>query len=143
MKTSLNKIIWNDFLALFAFCVIPIIWIIHFGFPYLKKGAHAPIEIGIGVCFLAILALSWRISRVKSLFASGEKTDGVVLAVRIVKDRARLEYSYRVNEEIFDGWSPVHKTKQVLALQVGQKITVLYDRSQPVKSIVADLFLAK
>jgi len=143
MKTSLTKIIWNDWPALFAFCAIPIIWIIHFGFPYLKNGASVPIEIGIGLSIIAMLALVWRITRVQKLFASGEKTDGVVVAVIIVKDRGRLEYSYRVNEEIIDGWSPVHKSKQVLSLQVGQKITVLYDRTHPVKSIVADIFIAK
>ena len=143
MKASLTKIIWNDWPALFALCAIPIIWIIHFGFPYLKKEAFAPIEIGISVCILAAVALVWRIVRVTRLFDSGEQTDGVVEAVRIVKDRGRLEYSYRVKEEIISGWNPVHKSKQVLSLRVGQTITVLFDRAQPKKSIVADIFIAK
>jgi hypothetical protein len=143
MKTSLTKIIWNDWSAFFAFCAIPIMWIIHIGFPHFKNGASVPIEIGIALSVIAMLALVWRITRVQKLFVSGEETNGVVVAVIIVKDRGRLEYSYRVNEEIINGWSPVHKSKQVLSLQVGQKITVLYDRIHPVNSIVADLFIAK
>lgn len=142
MKASLKKIVWNDWLALFAFCALPIIWIIHFAFPYLKRGASAPIEVGVIVSILAAVALAWRIRRVQQLFATGAHTDGVVEAVRILKDRGRLEYSYHVDGRSIGSWSPVHKSKQVLALRIGQKITVLFDRKHPEKSIVADLFLA-
>ena len=142
MKISLIKIIWNDWPALFSACAIPLVWVLHFAFPYLKRSGPPPLEFTIGLTCLAAFALWWRVARVKKLFSSGGTADGVVEAVRIVKDRGRLEYSYYVEERVLCGWCAVHKSKQVLALRVGQKITVVFDRQRPEKSIVADLFVA-
>jgi hypothetical protein len=143
MKASIRKIVWNDWPALFSFVAVPIVWAIHFAFPYLKRGADAPDEgFALGLSILAAAALAWRIARVRGLFSSGNAVDGIVESVRIVKDRGRLEYSYRVGGRAMTGWCPVHKSKQVLGLRAGQKLTVLVDRAKPGRSIVADLFVA-
>ena len=75
--------------------------------------------------------------------ATGSTVEGTVEELRIVRDRGRLEYSYRVGGQRFAAWCPVHKAKQVTALHVGQKLTVLVAPEKPAHSIVADLFVAR
>lgn len=141
MKASFRKIVWNDWPALFSFVTLPIVWAIHFAFPYLKRGADAPLVFALALSVLAAAALVWRIARVRGLFASGVAVEGTVEAVRIVKDHGRLEYSYRVGDRPVTGWCAVHKSRQVFGLRIGQKLTVLVDREKPERSIMADLFV--
>lgn len=141
MKASVRKIVWNDWPALFAFAAIPTVWAIHFAFPYLRKSADAPVALALSLSVLAATVLSWRIARVFLLFAGGAVVEGIVQSVRIVTDRGLLKYSYSYSERQFVDWCPVHKSKQVLALRIGQTLSVLVDRQNPQKSIVADLFV--
>lgn len=140
MKAAPLKIVWNDWPAFFSSCAIPLIWIIHFAFPYLKRGGSAPLGFTFGLAGCAVLALGWRVARVERLLGSGGSADGVVEAVRFGGDRGRLEYTYRVGDRVLSGWCAVRKSRQVQALRVGQQITVAFDLRRPERSIVADLF---
>ncbi len=138
MTPSLRKIIWNDWPALFCVLSVFIIWIVRYAFPPAWKLPALPWAIS-GV---ALLALGWRVLRVKKFFSLGAAAEGSVEAVRIVKDRGRLEYSYEVEGRKIVAWCPVHKSKQILGIRVGQKITVLYDSRRHESSIVRELFVA-
>jgi len=143
MKASTGKIIWHDWPALCASVTLPIIWAIHFIFPYIKRGPATPLWLPLMFTLAAVAALVWRIARVHRFFATGSTVEGTVKELRIARDRGRLEYSYRVGGQHFSAWCPVHKSKQVTALHVGQKLTVLVAPEKPDRSIVADLFVAR
>ena len=143
MKASTGKIVWHDWPALCASVTIPIIWVIHFIFPYIKKGPATPLWLPLMLTLIAVVALAWRIARVHRFFATGSAVEGIVEGLRIVRDRGRLEYSYCVGGQRVSGWCPVHESKQVTTLQVGQKLTVIVAHEKPAHSIVADLFVAR
>lgn len=142
MKPSIAKIVSNDWPALFSALGVPIVWGMHLAFPYLRNGGTSPLALAAALSALALAVLARRIARVKALFVSGLRANGVVTGLRIVRDRGRLEYEFPVQGSIVTSWCPVHKTKQVLALSVGDGVEILYDGRDPRKSIVRDLFAA-
>ena len=141
MSPSLTKIVCHDWPALFSLLFIPVIWIIHFTFPYIKSGASAPMWIATTISTAAIISLIWRVQRINKLFKLGIPTHGVCLGVQIKRDRGLFSYSYKVDDKDHLSWCPVHKSKYVLSFEIGQNITVLYDQSFPKRSIVKDLFV--
>jgi hypothetical protein len=141
MKPSILKIIWTDWLALFSAVAIPVVWIIHIAFPHLKKGATAPIEIGIVLSILASISLIWRILRIQNFFGSGILTKGIFEEFIIVKDRGRFVYFYTIDGRDYHSWCAVHKTKKVRSFITGQEIEVFYQKSNHARSIVKDLFV--
>ncbi|MFZ4287219.1 hypothetical protein [Variovorax sp. HJSM1_2] len=141
MKPSPRKVVWNDWPALAASIAIPIVWLIHFGFPYLHRGA-APLPIwfaGIAsVVFTALLL--WRYRRIAWLFAHGQSAWGQVTGLRMVKDRGRLEFEFMHQDALVASWMPVHKTKDVLLLSRGDRVEVLFDLHMPTRAIVRRLY---
>ncbi len=140
MRPSIAKIVWNDWVAFFSAVGVPMVWGIHFAFPYLRKGATAAPTLAAGLCALALTVVAWRIARVNALFISGSRAKGVITGVRIARDRGRLEYSFPVQGSTVESWYPVRKTRRVLALRVGEEVEILYDAREPRRAIVKELF---
>jgi hypothetical protein len=142
MKPSIRAIIWNDFPALASAIGIAMVWVLYFGFPLLKgieREGYLLLIPGIATPLL-FLVLAWRIQRIKAIFAKGVEARGNITAIRLVKDRGRLEFAYVYGENSFHAWLPVHKTKRVLGFQVGQPVVVLIDAANPNSAIVKELF---
>ena len=143
MKPALTKIIWTDWPSLFLVLAIPIIWIIYFVFPILKVSAEAPILLAIAISTTSGVLLWKRISGINKLFSEGTTVAGRILAVRLAKDRGRIEYTYSTGEDFHRSWSPVHKTKKLLQLSEltpDDPIEVIYDPRKPQRSIIKDLY---
>lgn len=143
MKYSLRKVLSTDWPALAASFGIPIIWVIHFWFPYLRQTAlplslFFPITISVAL----IIWLLWRVSRVAKLFAHGQLAVGKVTHLRIAKDRGRLEFEFEYQGKPISAWTPIHKTKAVLSLTPGTVVEVLFDTSRPTRAIVKHLYAA-
>ena len=143
MKYSLRKTISTDWPALAASWGIPIIWAIHFGFPYLRPTA-LPLSLWFptSISVALITWLVWRISRVARLFAHGRLASGQVTRLSIVKDRGRLEFTFEHQGKLICTWTPIHKTKAVLSLAPGAIVEVLFDTSHPTRAIVKHLYAA-
>lgn len=143
MKFSLHKTLSTDWPALTASLGVTIIWVIHFGFLYLRQTAlPLPLWLPVIISVALIIWLVWRISRVVKLFAHGQLTVGKVTDLRITKDRGRLEFEFEYQGKLISTWSPIHKTKAVLSLTPGTAIEVLFDKSSPTRAIVKHLYAA-
>jgi hypothetical protein len=144
MKPRLSKIIWTDWPALFCAFAIPGIWIIGFVFPYLRHGAQfdttAALTVALPISVIAGGFLLWRIGRIQRLFALGRLVPGLVLDVRIIRDRGRLDFTYKLDGNRFRSWMPIHKNKQTLALPPNQEVEVLVDASRPSRAVVRHLY---
>lgn len=141
MRYSRLKVLWNDWPALAASAAIPITWVIHFGFPYLHRGALPwPLWFPAGVSCSLIALTIWRISRVAWFFANGATITGKITNLHIVKDRGRLEFEFEVKGRRISSWMPIHKTKAVLSLSPGDCIDVLFDEAEPTRAIVKSLY---
>ena len=143
MKYNLRKVLSTDWPALAAAWGIPIIWAIHFGFPYLHPTAlPLPIWFPAAISAGLITWLVWRIGRVARLFAHGQLTSGQVAHLSIAKDRGRLEFAFEYQGKRICTWTPIHKTKTVLALAPGAIVEVLFDTNHPTRAIVKHLYAA-
>ena len=141
MRYSIIKIITNDWPALAASLGIPIIWAIHFAFPYISK-AEQQISLLLPSVVTVSLAgiLAWRVKRVAWFFNNGVAVSGRVVILRIVKDRGRIEFTFNHQGSNISAWSPIHKTKKVLSLAPGTNIEVLFDAEKPTRAIIKELY---
>lgn len=144
MNFSPIRIMWNDWPALASWVAVPITWVIHFGFPYLHRGAAAlPFVLPVGVSVALIALLLWRIKRVADLFARGVAVSGTITDLLIAKDRGRLAFEFEAPGAQVRTWMPIHKTRDVLSLARGDRVDVLYDVNMPRRAIVKCLFVTK
>ncbi|WP_374336788.1 hypothetical protein [Methyloversatilis sp.] len=141
MNFSLLRIMWNDWPALACWVALPVVWIIHWGFPYLQRGAvPLPLALPAGVSVALLAVLFWRIKRVADLFAHGVAVSGTITDLRIARDRGRLEFEFEAGGTRLRSWMPVHKTRSLLSLARGDRVEVLHDRCRPRRAIVRTLF---
>lgn len=139
-RASSLRIVWNDWVALFCAMSVPGVWAVHLAFPHLRRGASSPPALATTLSALALAVLAWRVARVRALFASGRRAHGVVLALRAARDRGRLEYAFPVQGTTVESWCPVHRTKDVLALEAGTPVEILYDPADPRRAVPVALF---
>ena len=143
MKYNLRKTLSTDWPALAASLGVPIIWVIHFGFPYLRQTAlPLPLWFPVTISVALIICLAWRIRRVAKLFTHGQIAVGKVTHLSIAKDRGRLEFEFEYLGKLISTWAPIHKTKAVLSLPPGTVVEVLFDTSRPTRAIVKHLYAA-
>jgi len=145
MKPRLASIVWTDWPALFCALMIPAIWLIGLALPLFREsasfGAFEMLVIAAPISSLSAGVLVWRILRIFRFFARGYLTTARITELRTAKDRGRLFFAYAYGSRQLNAWTPVHKTKQVKALEVGQEVEVLVDREKPESAIVRHLYL--
>lgn len=142
MKSSVPKIIANDFVAMFMVLCIPIGWIVYFVFPYIRPGRSSFVEVALVITALAIVGLAWRVVRIERLFTNGVSAVATVTKVVLSKDRGRLEFAFRAGGEDVSAWCLVHRSAAIRSIEVGQNIRVLHDSRKPERAIISDLFAA-
>lgn len=141
MKFSLLRTIWVDWPALAVSIGIPVIWAIHFASAYVTWiPAGAPVLLPTAITLGLAAALAWRLWRVARLCARGRTAPGEITGLQIVKDRGRLKFVFEHQGQPVESWTPVHKSKAVLALQPGQEVEVLFDPDRPGRAIVKHLY---
>lgn len=143
MRASTTKILRNDWPALFAALFAPGIWGVHVVYPLLRLHRSAPpLWLPVVLSAMAVAALAWRIARIRRLFAQGRTATGVVVRIRFVRDRARLDFAFDADGRRVETWSPVHKTRDTIKLDAGQELEILYDPRAPRRAVPRDLFAA-
>ena len=141
MEFSLPKTIWVDWPALAAGIGIPVIWSIHVASAYVTWiPAGAPIQLPTTITLGLVAVLVWRLWRVARLFARGRTAPGEITGLQIVRDRGRLKFVFEHQGQPVESWTPVHKSKAVLALRPGQPVEVLFDPDNPGRAIVKHLY---
>lgn len=141
MKFSPLRTIWVDWPALAASIGIPVIWAIHVGSAYVTWiPAGAPIQLPTAITLGLVAALVWRLWRVARLFARGRTAPGEITGLKFVRDRGRLMFVFQHEGKSVHSWTPVHKSKAVMALQPGQAVDVLFDPDRPIRAIVRHLY---
>ena len=144
MKPSLRAIIWTDWPALACLAGIFIMWLLYWLYPLINyRAAFDPDLIYTPIISSIILAalLLWRTTRIYTLFKNGLAYTDLITKVHLAKDRGRVEFKYQLDNKTFSSWTPVHKTKQVLALNPGQSVSILVSPTSPSKAIIKDLYL--
>jgi hypothetical protein len=143
MKPSLPVILWNDWPALASWIGLLVTWALYCAALFFKgeqQIAHF-FPLAIAVTLMCFALAGWQIGRVHALFVSGIDVPGMITCLWIVRDRARLEFRYRVGEAEFDCYAPVHKTARVLAFSEEQTVRVLVNPANPRRAIVRDLYV--
>lgn len=142
-KPSTGAIIWNDWPALASSLGVVIPWVLYFGYSVLKlSGGSDPVfALLAATATLAMLPVfSWRIWRVRALFARGVEVPAHITSIHLFKDRGRIDYSFQFGEVVSSSWCPVHKTARVLAFKLGQPVSVLVNPANPKQSILKALY---
>lgn len=146
MRPSLFRIISTDWPALFGAIGIPMIFVITALYPYVfpAAGSHWSLLLEVGLPFALVCAgvLAWRCQRILTLFRSGLVAPGRITRIQLAKDRGRISFLYEHQGVACHSWQPVHQTRQVLALEVGQDVQVLVHPHKAGVAVIKHLFEA-
>lgn len=149
MTASISRIIRTDWPALAAAWGAPMILAITWIHPVFFRPANPAesrywllLHLGVPFACACVAVLLWRIGRILRLFRRGVPAAGTVTALRLSKDRGRLEFSYEVNGTLHEAWQPVQQSADVLALEPGQEVAVLVSPDDPSVAIIRHLFEA-
>jgi hypothetical protein len=143
MKARIKNIVWNDWLSLATMVLIPINWLLYILHPFLFETQRdmTVLLLALSLSAFCIAILFWRTRKILSLFKSNNKATGVIEHISLVKDRGRIEYSFIVNGNTIRTWSPVHKSKRVLAMKNGMHVTIFFNPAKPINSIIGELYV--
>lgn len=97
---------------------------------------------GIAVLLVAFCPplLLMRVRGIRRIFREGVETDGEVVFFRKFRDRGRIEFEFEHNDEIFRGANPVHLTRAVNAVCLGQHVTVVYLPNAPKSAVIKEIY---
>ena len=147
MPASLSRIVKTDWPALAAAWGVPIFLVVTWVHPVFfrsTKPAASPhwlfLFVGLPFACACLAVLLWRVIRILGLFRRGVPAVGTITALRLAKDRGRLEFSYEVEGTIHETWQPVHQSRDVLALEPGQQVAVLVSPGDSSVAVVRHLF---
>jgi hypothetical protein len=107
----------------------------------IKTGDFTFTLIYAAVSVIALGLLLWRIQLIRGVFSDGIETTATINSISFFRDRGRVEYIYMHEGKKYAGGNAVHKVKQTEALQVGQQVVVVIDRSQPKQAFIRDLYM--
>lgn len=103
-----------------------------------------PVEIAAlfaaGFVAVGAVLLIWRVSRIRSSFATGHRVEGTVTRLRPFKDRAYIHYAYRLNGVLHEVTHFVHQTAAYRTLVEGQTVSIAVDPLRPRSGFIAELF---
>src|SRR5262245_34439547 len=113
MKPRLGSILWTDLPALFCLLCFPIIWLISAQLMLFRHDggftARDALMLAIPLSLAAGGLLTWRIVRIRRLFAHGQLVRAQITRVDVAMDRARVEFAYDFAGRRVSSWTPVHK----------------------------------
>lgn len=109
----------------------------------MQEAEGAPYLLAVGFLSLIVCAplLFWRITSIQKVFANGSTVTGKITNLGFYRDRGRVEYTYMYIGQSYHSGSPIHKTKQTLALRIGDEVQLVVDRANPKKAFIQDLYI--
>ena len=146
MHPALFRIVNTDWPALFAAIGIPmalVITALHSQvFPSASSKWEMFFALGVPSALICAGVLAWRCQRIIVLFRSGLISSGRIIQIQLSKDRGRIDFNYEWewNGATRQSWQPVHQSKKVLALEVGQEVQLLVHPRKSGVAIIKHLF---
>ena len=144
MRPSILSIINTDWPALFLAISLPMIIAITALHPLFFPSSGGRWDLlaylGLPVAAISFGLMVWRVRRVINLFKNGIVYSGKVTRIQLTKGRGRIDFTYRTEQGELRTWQPVHQTKRVLAIRIGQEISVLAKPSMKQIAIIKELF---
>jgi hypothetical protein len=154
-KPSIVRIIQSDYLALIGvlFPVVALILYIcvaYFGFFPGFRG-HDPILGTEGAplffyLFIVGMAIGvpleiWRIRSIQKIFSKSVEVIGQVTNISFYRDRGRVEYSYRYQDQAYSGGNAIMKTGKTKQLHPGSQVALLVNPDEPKRALIRDLYI--
>jgi len=153
-KPSVFRVIQSDYLALILVGFPAVAWgmyivIAFFGFfPGMRghdpiRGTEgAPFFLGMAIVATVVLIplLLWRLRSFQATFARSDEVVGHITSISFFRDRGRIEYTYDMGGQTYNGWNAVMKNKRTTSLSQGDEVVLLVDRSAPKRALIRDLY---
>jgi hypothetical protein len=155
-KPSAFQILKNDALS-FVVIILPVVmWGIYiavtfFGVSFESKRSETVVENSGGnpifliapivLTLLGAGLLSWRISSFNKIFETGERVVGKITGVSFIKDRGRIEFSYRYKRQKFQSGSSIMKNSKTQSYRHGDDVVLIIDSVNPNKVLIQDLYI--
>ena len=102
--------------------------------PFFRTLAMPVTVVGLGL-------LIWRSRFVMQSYEDGSQTPGTVTNISFFRGRGRIYYAYTAVSVKYLGSNAVNYSRRTRAIKPGQPITVTYDRHQPKRAFVDELYL--
>ena len=145
MKKSptLFRIVETDYVAFLAFLFPIVFWVFYLAMLILQTSGSLTYALvtALVVTVIAVLVLAWRVQLIKSTFDDALEALAVIRGVSFFRDRGRVEYTYAYQGQTYASGNAIHKTKRTQALNPGDSMIVVVDRSKPERAFLRDLYL--
>jgi len=104
-------------------------------------GVGVFLGVGVLASVLCPPLLAVRVAKIRRVFRDGLETEAEVVFFREFRDRGRIEFEFEHNDEIIRAANPVHLTRAVRAIGVGQCVAVFYLPENPRSAFIREIFL--
>jgi len=146
---SIIQIISIDYLAI-TMAVVPIaLWAL-LGVVYIMPAAldGKPVDLSSFLILLLLaltafcwLALAWRVSKIRAVFAAGIHVKGIITGIWFFRNRGQMCFSYNYQGSIHDARMTLVKNQRSLALKEGAMLELLVDPDNAERTFLQDLFI--
>jgi hypothetical protein len=154
-KYSMKKQMVNDyftFLCFIGFIITSLFLIGIFGFNMTLTKRYGilaldnDMRIVLGIIFgildiLCIMVFILRIRKGKYLVRDGLETEAEIISVSCYKDRGRIEYIYKIENEEYKCGNGISITKTTPEYAIGGKIRILVDQKNRGKAVIRGNFI--
>ena len=143
MRPSLARVLNVDFAALAAWLYPVLFWVIY-GLVWLvdREGAgdRRLLAAVVGTTVVGALALAWRVGVFLRVFAEGEEAEATVSRVSFYRGGGHVAYTYVVHGQTITGGNALAQDRAASALKVGDRVTVVVDRSNLRRAFIRELY---
>jgi hypothetical protein len=137
---SFRRALDNDFNLTITFVIPLVIWAIYLLARMLGSMAIVILVVAVLATLLSPVYLYWRLRAMRTFYNLGETIPGELVKVYFFQDRGRVDYLYSIDGKKYSGSIAIHKNANTQAFEVGQAVTVVVDKAQPDKGLVAELY---
>lgn len=146
---SIFQIIRTDYLAITLAVVPPALWLllgVVYILPALLNGQAVDINGFLILILLAVtlycwLALAWRVSNIRAVFAAGIHVQGIITGIWFFRNRGQMCFSYTYLGALHDAKMTLVKNLRTSHLQEGATLDLLVDPNNPDRAFLQDLFI--
>ena len=100
----------------------------------------APLILTTAGTVLGLGIATWRVLRIRGVFARGAEVEGEITTLNFHRGRGRIYYTFQHRGKAHTSWAPVHQSKAVRRLRVGDRVPILVDPEAPKRAYLRDLY---
>ncbi len=143
------NIIWTDYTSFFQTVITVVVWIVYIAWvpKWTDRGpmispwmAPYVLNFSILITLAGMAIVTSRVILLRRVFRNGVQVQGKILAFSLRRDRGRVEYVYIFNGNEYQSGANVHRTSLTKNLQVGERVTLIVDSSQPKRAYIRHIY---